>query len=154
MYRQTSDSVRHPRSQAAYCRILPPKRPPGCAKDLLPVFREIDEDDAGPAWLTDMRDGVGDPGWRVPFGALEQGSGLVREPQRQGNIGFALLRWLLHPTPLRVRERDGNRRMSLVSPPRLGHFRAHHATNELPLVVNGLYEQLDRLRKLLRLRID
>jgi hypothetical protein len=57
---------------------------------------------------------------------------------------------------LRVRERDGNRGMSLVSPPRLGYFRcppaeprwAHHATNELPLVVNGLYEQLDQLRKL------
>jgi hypothetical protein len=30
-----------------------------------------------------MRDGVGDPGWRVPFGNLEQGSGLVREPLRE-----------------------------------------------------------------------
>jgi hypothetical protein len=38
----------------------------------------------------------------------------------------------------------------------LGRFRcppaeprwAHHATNELPLGVNGLYEQLDQLRKL------
>jgi len=27
-----------------------------------------------------MRNGVGDPGWRVPFGDLEQGSGLLREP--------------------------------------------------------------------------
>jgi hypothetical protein len=48
--------------------------------------------------LTDMRDGVGDPGWRVPLGDLEQGPGLVREPQRQRNIGFAPLWWLLHPT--------------------------------------------------------
>jgi hypothetical protein len=56
------------------------------------VFREIDENDAGPACLTDMRDGVGDPGWRVPFGNLEQGSGLVREPLRERNIGFTLLR--------------------------------------------------------------
>jgi hypothetical protein len=47
------------------------------------VFREIAENDAGPACLTDMRDGVGDPGWRVPFGNLEQGSGLVREPLRE-----------------------------------------------------------------------
>ncbi|MDB5399587.1 MAG: hypothetical protein JWQ55_1605 [Rhodopila sp.] len=45
-----------------------------------------------------MRDGVGDPGWRVPFGNLEQSSGLEREPLRERNIGFALLRWLLHPT--------------------------------------------------------
>jgi hypothetical protein len=46
-----------------------------------------------------MRHCVGDPGWRVPFGDLEQGSGLVRERQRQGSIGFALLRWLPHPLP-------------------------------------------------------
>ena len=44
-----------------------------------------------------MRDGVGDPRWRVPFGNFEQG-GLVREPLRERNIGFALLQWLLHPT--------------------------------------------------------
>ena len=68
-----------------------------------------------------MRDGVGDPRWQVPFGNLEQSSGLVREPLCERNIGFALLRWLLHPlpstTPLSVRDRGGNRRMSLVSPP-------------------------------------
>jgi hypothetical protein len=44
-----------------------------------------------------MSDGVSDPGWRVPFRNLEQGCGLVREPLRERNIGFALLRWLLHP---------------------------------------------------------
>ena len=38
-----------------------------------------------------MRDGVGDPRWRVPFGNFEQG-GLVRDPLRERNIGFALLR--------------------------------------------------------------
>jgi hypothetical protein len=53
------------------------------------VFREIDENDAGPACLTDMRDGVGDPGWRVPFGNLEQGSGLVREYRYFSNQGGA-----------------------------------------------------------------
>jgi hypothetical protein len=42
-----------------------------------------------------MRDGVGDPGWRVPFGNLEQSSVLVREPLCERNVGFALLRWLL-----------------------------------------------------------
>jgi len=45
-----------------------------------------------------MRDAVGDPGWRVPFGNLEQSSGLVREPLCERSVGFALLRWLLHPT--------------------------------------------------------
>jgi hypothetical protein len=39
-----------------------------------------------------MRDGVGNPRWRVPFGNFEQSSGLVREPLRERNIGFALLR--------------------------------------------------------------
>ena len=41
--------------------------------------------------LTDMPDGVGDTRWRVPFGNLEQSSGLVREPLCERNIGFALL---------------------------------------------------------------
>ncbi len=41
-----------------------------------------------------MRNGVGDPGWRVAFGNLEQSSGLAREPLSKRNIGFALLRWL------------------------------------------------------------
>jgi hypothetical protein len=59
-----------------------------------------------------MRNGVGDPRWRVSFGNLEQRSGLVREPLCERNIGFALLH-----TPLSVRERGGNCRMSLVSPP-------------------------------------
>jgi hypothetical protein len=36
-----------------------------------------------------MRDGIGDSRWRVPFGNLEQGPGLVRELQRERNIGFA-----------------------------------------------------------------
>ena len=55
-----------------------------------------------------MRDGVGDAGWRVPFGNLEQSSGLVREPLGERNIGFALLRWLLHPTAERhAFEREG-----------------------------------------------
>jgi hypothetical protein len=38
-----------------------------------------------------MRNGVGDPRWRVSFGNLEQRSGLVREPLCERNIGFALL---------------------------------------------------------------
>ena len=44
-----------------------------------------------------MRDGIGDPRWRVPFSNLEQRPGLVRELLRERNIGFALLRGLLHP---------------------------------------------------------
>ena len=45
-----------------------------------------------------MRNGVGDPGRRVPFGNLEQSSGLMRKSLCERNICFALLRWLLHPT--------------------------------------------------------
>jgi hypothetical protein len=33
--------------------------------------------------LADVRDGVGDSRWRIPFGNLEQRSGLVREPRRR-----------------------------------------------------------------------
>ena len=44
-----------------------------------------------------MRDGVCDPRWRVSFGNLEQRSDLMREPLCERNIGFALLRWQLHP---------------------------------------------------------
>src|SRR5437899_3305778 len=62
------------------------------------VIREIDENDAGPTCLTDMRDSVGDSGWRVPFGDLEQGSALLREPPCERYIGSPLLQWLLHPT--------------------------------------------------------
>ena len=45
-----------------------------------------------------MRNGVGDPGRRVPVGNLEQSFGLMRKSLCERNIGFALLRWLLHPT--------------------------------------------------------
>ncbi len=44
-----------------------------------------------------MRDRIGDPRWRVPFGNLEQRPGFVRELLRERNIGFALLRGLFHP---------------------------------------------------------
>jgi len=47
--------------------------------------------------LADMRDGVGNSVWRIPFSNLEQRLGLVREPLRERNVGFALLRWLLRP---------------------------------------------------------
>jgi hypothetical protein len=40
------------------------------------MFREIDENAVGPACLTGMRDGICDPGWRVPFGNLERISGI------------------------------------------------------------------------------
>jgi hypothetical protein len=45
-----------------------------------------------------MRDGVGDPGWRVSFSNFEQSSALLREPLCERNIGSTLLGWLLHPT--------------------------------------------------------
>jgi hypothetical protein len=44
-----------------------------------------------------MRDGIGDPRWRVPLGNLEQRAVLVRELQRECKIGFALLRGQLQP---------------------------------------------------------
>ncbi len=58
------------------------------------MLREIDENDARSACLTGMRDGVGDPGWQVPFGNFEQSSALLREPLCERNIGSLLLRWL------------------------------------------------------------
>ena len=69
-----------------------------------------------------MRNGVGDPGWRVPFGNLEQ---TFRAPARaRCASAISALRCsggcciqLPRTTPLSVRERGGNRRMSLVSPP-------------------------------------
>jgi hypothetical protein len=42
------------------------------------------------AWA--IRDG------ELPFGDLEQGSGLLREPLCERNIGFPLPWWPLHPT--------------------------------------------------------
>jgi len=44
-----------------------------------------------------MRDGVGDPARWVPSGHLEQGPGLLGEPQGERHVGLALLRGLLHP---------------------------------------------------------
>ena len=38
-----------------------------------PDRSRIDENGARPAGLIDMRNGVADPGWRIPFGDLEQG---------------------------------------------------------------------------------
>jgi hypothetical protein len=68
-----------------------------------------------------MRDCIGDPRCRVPFGNLEQRPGLVRELPHERDTGFALLRGCcIHwprDTPLSVRERGGKIRMSLVSPP-------------------------------------
>src|SRR5260221_11677601 len=72
------------------------------------ISREIDENDAGPACLTDMRNGVGDPGRRVPFGNFEQSSALLREPLCERDIGSPLLRWLPHPAAERHGfDRDG-----------------------------------------------
>jgi hypothetical protein len=58
-----------------------------------------------------MRDGVSDTRRRVPFGNLEQSSGLLREHQCKRDVGFALLRRLLHPTAeRRALERQGTGR--------------------------------------------
>jgi hypothetical protein len=61
------------------------------------IIQEIDEYDAGPARLTDMGNGLDDPGWRIPFGELEQ-AGFLGEPLRECNIGSPLFRRGLHPT--------------------------------------------------------
>ena len=72
------------------------------------MLREIDENGARSACLTGMRDGVGDPGWQVPFGNFEQSSALLREPLCERNIGSPLLRWLPHPAAERhAFEREG-----------------------------------------------
>jgi hypothetical protein len=59
-----------------------------------------------------MRDGIGDPRWRIPRSNLEQRSGLVRELQRERKIGFALLRGRLQP----LAEDHGRRECACSSP--------------------------------------
>jgi hypothetical protein len=63
-----------------------------------------------------MGNGLGDPGWRIPFGDLEQ-AGFLGEPLRKRNIGFPLLRQLLHPTPEHhafERERAGRKQTDVA----------------------------------------
>jgi hypothetical protein len=40
----------------------------------LAIVREIDENDARPVGFIGMRHGIADPGWRIRFSDLEQGS--------------------------------------------------------------------------------